>query len=128
MPRSPAVRARVPAGRALHGRRLPNRLRALQYVHPRVHGQQVPAALRLGDVVRDDVLYRGLSGDVRLGHEVRSLVHADGRWLLIRQSYRNHWGLPGGLLQRHESPADACRREVLEEVGLPVELVGEGFE
>jgi len=29
------------------------------------------------------------------------------------------------LLQRHESPADAARREVLEEVGLEIELIGE---
>jgi len=49
----------------------------------------------------------------------------DGHLLLIRQSYRNHWGLPGGLLKKHEAPEDAARREISEEVGLTVALVGE---
>lgn len=49
----------------------------------------------------------------------------DGRVLLIKQSYRTHWGLPGGLLKRHEAPAAAAVREVEEEVGLRVQLVGE---
>ncbi len=53
------------------------------------------------------------------------IERADGRVLLIRQTYRNHWGVPGGLLKRRESPADAARREVREEVGLDIELLGE---
>jgi len=48
----------------------------------------------------------------------------DGRVLLIRQTYRRGWGLPGGLLGKRESPADAACREVFEEVGLVVELLG----
>lgn len=53
------------------------------------------------------------------------IERADGRVLLIRHLYRNRWGVPGGLLQRHETPNDAARREVAEEVGLEVELIGE---
>jgi ADP-ribose pyrophosphatase YjhB (NUDIX family) len=53
------------------------------------------------------------------------IERADGRVLLIRQSYRNHWGLPGGLLQRREHPAAAARREIREEVGLDITLVSE---
>lgn len=53
------------------------------------------------------------------------IERADGRILLVRQAYRGSWGVPGGLLQRRESPEDAVRREVLEEVGLEPELVGE---
>lgn len=49
----------------------------------------------------------------------------DGAVLLVRQSYRNRWGAPGGLLKRGEDPADAARREILEEVGLAIELIGE---
>jgi ADP-ribose pyrophosphatase YjhB (NUDIX family) len=49
----------------------------------------------------------------------------DGAVLLVSQAYRNGWGVPGGLLKRREDPADAARREVLEEVGLDIVLVGE---
>ena len=49
----------------------------------------------------------------------------DGSLLLVRQVYRRGWGMPGGLAQRREAVADTARREVLEEVGLAVELVGE---
>jgi len=49
----------------------------------------------------------------------------DGALLLARLSYRNSWGLPGGLMKRGESPAEAARREVREEVGLDVDLIGD---
>lgn len=49
----------------------------------------------------------------------------DGAILFVRHSYRTRWGVPGGLLSRREEPADAARREVLEEVGLAVQLLGE---
>lgn len=41
-----------------------------------------------------------------------------GRWLIVQPVGRRHWQLPGGKLERDESPTDACRREVAEEVGL----------
>lgn len=53
------------------------------------------------------------------------IERADGRVLLIRHLYRQRWGIPGGLLERHETPTDAARREVREEVGLDVQLIGE---
>jgi 8-oxo-dGTP pyrophosphatase MutT (NUDIX family) len=49
----------------------------------------------------------------------------DGRVLVVRHSYRNAWGFPGGLLKRGEEVADGARREAREEVGIEVELLGE---
>jgi len=49
---------------------------------------------------------------------------ADGQILLVRLTYRDGWGLPGGLIKRREDVADCARREVGEEVGLAVELLG----
>jgi 8-oxo-dGTP pyrophosphatase MutT (NUDIX family) len=49
----------------------------------------------------------------------------DGALLLLRLAYRKRWGVPGGLLKRGEDPGVACRREVMEEVGLDISLVGE---
>ena len=53
------------------------------------------------------------------------IERADGAVLLVRLSYRNSWGLPGGLLKRGETPEGAARREVKEESTLDVELVGD---
>jgi 8-oxo-dGTP diphosphatase len=49
----------------------------------------------------------------------------DGAVLLVRQVYRRGWGVPGGLTRRREEITDCARREVQEEVGLQVQLVGE---
>ena len=53
------------------------------------------------------------------------IERTDGALLLVRLSYRDRWGLPGGLLQRGETTAEAARREVAEEVGVMVRLVRE---
>jgi 8-oxo-dGTP diphosphatase len=49
----------------------------------------------------------------------------DGAVLLVRQIYRRGWGVPGGLTRRGEEITDCARREVQEEVGLRIQLVGE---
>ena len=49
----------------------------------------------------------------------------DGAVMLVRHSYWNRWGTPGGLAKRHERPEVAVIRETLEEVNLDIELVGE---
>jgi ADP-ribose pyrophosphatase YjhB (NUDIX family) len=53
------------------------------------------------------------------------IERGDGALLLVRLSYRNSWGLPGGLLKRGETPEEAALREVAEESSLAVELVGD---
>src|SRR3546814_17233666 len=53
------------------------------------------------------------------------IERSDGAMLLARLSYRNSWGVPGGLLKRGETPADAAVREVREEVGIDIEVVGD---
>lgn len=51
-------------------------------------------------------------------------VVADGDLLLVQQTYRTGLGLPGGLLDRGESPEAAVVREIYEETGLAVVVVG----
>ena len=53
------------------------------------------------------------------------VTREDGRVALISHRYRARWGLPGGLLSRGEVPAEAVVREIREEIGLAVEIVGE---
>jgi 8-oxo-dGTP diphosphatase len=53
------------------------------------------------------------------------VVADDGRILLVRHSYGDRWGTPGGLAKRNEQPAVAAVRETREEVHLDIELDGE---
>ena len=53
------------------------------------------------------------------------IERSDGAVLLVRHSYRRRWGVPGGLMKRREHPEIGLRREVLEEVGVEVDLLGE---
>jgi 8-oxo-dGTP diphosphatase len=45
---------------------------------------------------------------------------AAGRVLLVKPNYREHWSLPGGILEHGEPPHEGCRREVGEELGLDI--------
>ena len=56
---------------------------------------------------------------------VCAIERDDGALLLVRLVYRNGWGLPGGLINRREEIASCARREVREETGLAIDLVGE---
>jgi 8-oxo-dGTP diphosphatase len=40
------------------------------------------------------------------------------RVLLVNPVYKDHWDLPGGVVESNESPRDAARRELGEELGL----------
>lgn len=68
-------------------------------------------------------IVRGIAPSYTVGSMVVIERH-DGAILFVRQTYRADWGVPGGLLKRREDAADAARREVMEEVGLDIELVG----
>jgi 8-oxo-dGTP pyrophosphatase MutT (NUDIX family) len=45
-------------------------------------------------------------------------IYTAGRVLLVDPVYKEPWDLPGGAVEAEESPHAACRREVLEELGL----------
>jgi ADP-ribose pyrophosphatase YjhB (NUDIX family) len=45
-----------------------------------------------------------------------------GRVLLVNPAYKPDWDLPGGMVEANESPMAAARREVLEELGLELEV------
>jgi ADP-ribose pyrophosphatase YjhB (NUDIX family) len=61
--------------------------------------------------------------------QARKRVSADillrddhGRILLVDPVYKPDWDLPGGMAEANESPTDAVRRELREELGLNVTL------
>lgn len=50
----------------------------------------------------------------------------EGRVLIARHTYRRHspWALPGGWVQRGEDPVRTIVREILEETGFVIEILG----
>ena len=51
-------------------------------------------------------------------------LHVDGKLLLIRNSYRRGWTLPGGGVEPGDASIDAAIRELREELGLVVTMGG----
>jgi len=49
------------------------------------------------------------------------LTDRTGNVLLVKPTYKPPWEVPGGVVERAESPLAACRREVGEELGLDIE-------
>lgn len=50
------------------------------------------------------------------------LTDPSGRLLVVQAPGPGTWHLPGGLVEQGESPRDAARREVREELGLDLDL------
>jgi 8-oxo-dGTP diphosphatase len=48
------------------------------------------------------------------------LTDGHGRLLLVKPSYRETWGVPGGVVEEGETPDECVQREVREEIGLDV--------
>lgn len=76
--------------------------------------------LILGGVIGLAGLFSGRYARVEGAHAL--VVDGDGRILVVRPTYLREWMLPGGRVERHETPHAAAIRETLEETGLEVAL------
>lgn len=45
----------------------------------------------------------------------------EGKVLLVKPSYKEGWTLPGGVVEKNESPQWGAVREVSEEIGLSID-------
>ncbi len=50
------------------------------------------------------------------------MENAAGELLIIKNNYKAHWSLPGGVVDPGETPRQAAVREVLEEVGIRLDI------
>ena len=50
------------------------------------------------------------------------LFRADRSFLVVHHPYSGTWGLPGGHAEHDESPAETCRRETNEELGIEIAI------
>lgn len=49
------------------------------------------------------------------------LFNEKGELLVVKPSYKDHWSLPGGIVDEKESPKDGLIREIKEEIGLELD-------
>ena len=49
------------------------------------------------------------------------ILNEKSELLIVKPSYKDHWSVPGGVIDENESPRNACVREVKEEIGLDIE-------
>lgn len=64
---------------------------------------------------------------VRMGLSVKAMIFHDGKLLILQKNddeIRHHWEFPGGGLRLDEDFPTGLRREVLEETGLTIDLIG----
>jgi len=48
--------------------------------------------------------------------------NAKGEMLVLKTTYKDHWEIPGGVIEENESPRQAAERETLEEIGLSITI------
>lgn len=63
----------------------------------------------------------GRTAPIRLG-VTAAILDGDSRLLLTRRADNGEWCMPGGAVDPGESLAEACAREVREEVGVDVRI------
>lgn len=50
------------------------------------------------------------------------IQNAKKEMLVLKTSYKEHWEIPGGVVEENESPKQTAEREVLEEIGLTINI------
>jgi 8-oxo-dGTP diphosphatase len=50
------------------------------------------------------------------------LLDVTGNVLMVEPVYKDHWEIPGGIVEKGEDPRRACERECLEELGLRLQI------
>ncbi|MEX0902344.1 MAG: NUDIX hydrolase [Pseudohongiellaceae bacterium] len=57
-----------------------------------------------------------------IGASAAIIRNAKGEIAIVKPTYREEWLLPGGAIERGESPQECCSRECLEELNISIEV------
>lgn len=68
--------------------------------------------------IEPEIWYAGLPGVVVAAGG--AVTDRQGRILLVKPNYRDHWTLPGGICEFGEAPQSGAGRELAEELGLAI--------
>lgn len=71
-------------------------------------------------MTQDDLLAYSASRPGKRMSAACVFFNPQGEILIVKPTYRPEWLLPGGSMERDESPVQCCRREVHEELGISV--------
>jgi len=52
------------------------------------------------------------------------VFNQENKLLIVKPSYKDHWSIPGGVVEQDESPKNACIREIKEEIGIELKEIG----
>lgn len=72
------------------------------------------------DLLPDDEFYAQLN-TVNLASGAL-ITNEAGDVLIVNPTYRDHWLIPGGSVDKDESPRETCVRELKEELGLDITI------
>jgi 8-oxo-dGTP diphosphatase len=73
------------------------------------------------NVILDPVEWRNTRPTKRMGSGLL-IRNPEGAVLIVEPSYKETWEIPGGSVEKDESPRSACHREAFEELGIEMNI------
>ena len=50
------------------------------------------------------------------------ILNEDNKILMLKTTYKKNYEIPGGVVEKNESPRECCKREIKEEIGLDLNI------
>lgn len=50
------------------------------------------------------------------------ILNEDNKVLMLKPTYKEYYEIPGGVVEKNESPKACCQREIFEEIGLKLNI------
>lgn len=90
------------------------------YLNPRRSANKI-SKLHAMDKQKDQADYYTSLPRKRMGSGV-IIRNSKGEMLVLKTTHQDHWEIPGGVVEKDESPRQTAEREVREEIGLALHI------